>query len=68
MGRQVVFLTLARALLGVLEEAAEDKMNDVDGLIHALPQNLSQLCQVLPNMLLQETHRVAHLWLDNILQ
>lgn len=61
-------LTLARVLLGVLEEAAEDKMKDVDGLIHALPQNLCQLCQVLLNMLLQETHRVAHRWLDHILQ
>lgn len=49
---QIVFLTLAWVLMGVLEEAAEDKMKDVDSLIHTLPQNFCQLCQVLPNMLL----------------
>lgn len=54
--------------MGVLEEAAEDKMKDGDSLIHTLPQNFCQLRQVLPNMLLQETHRVVHQWLDNPLQ
>lgn len=54
--------------MGVLEEAAEDKVKDVDGLIHALPQSFCQLCQVLLNMLQQETHRVMHFGLDNLLQ
>lgn len=54
--------------MGVLEKAAEDKVKDVDSLIHTLPQDLCQLCQVLLNVLLQETHRVVHWWLDNVLQ
>lgn len=61
-------LTQAWVLMGVLEKAAEDKVKDVDSLIHTLPQDLCQLCQVLLNVLLQETHRVVHWWLDNVLQ
>jgi len=61
-------LTLPWVLVGVLQKAAEDQMKDVDSLIHTLPQNSCQLCQVLLDMLLQEGHRVAHQWLDDVSQ
>lgn len=62
---QLAFLTLAWLLLGGLQEAAEHQVNSVNSVIHTLPQNPGQLCQVLLNVLLQEAHHVIHCRLDD---
>lgn len=62
---QVAFLTLAWLLLGGLQEAAEHEVEGVDSVIHTLPQNPCQLCQVLLDVLLQEAHHIIHWWLDD---
>lgn len=61
-------LTVAREAVLLLEEAAQDEVDHVGGLVGALAQRPSQLLQVPLDVLLQEPPRVRHRRLDDVEQ
>lgn len=50
-------------LVGLLEEAAQDEMNYIDGLISTFSQSFCQLLHVLLNVLHEKAYWILHWWL-----
>lgn len=64
--RRAWSLTVAREVVLLPEEAAQDKVDHVDGLVGALAQRPRQLLQVPLDVLLQKLPRVPHRRLDDV--